>query len=118
MTDDNSRLKGKHVAGMGAAVCAVCCAGPVLALLGIAGAGAGATLATFAFAGIAFAAVVLAATLGAIWLRRRSARVETCESSGSSCATGHETSCGCGSASDPEPEVVATSISTRASQRQ
>jgi cobalamin biosynthesis protein CobD/CbiB len=57
--------------GGGAAACAVCCAPPVLALVGIAGAGTVATLATLALAGLVFAVVVAAASVFAFVLRKR-----------------------------------------------
>lgn len=68
----SKKLKDRHLYGAGAAACAVCCAPPLLALLGIAGAGLAATLATVAFAGGAFGVVVLAATFLSVWARRRS----------------------------------------------
>ena len=49
-------LKNRHLYGAGAAACAVCCAAPILAVLGIAGAAA--TIATFVFAGAVFDLVV------------------------------------------------------------
>lgn len=58
----------------GAAACAVCCAPPVLALLGIAGTGAVATAATLAFAGLTFALVVAALAVVAFVVRRRRGR--------------------------------------------
>jgi len=71
-------LRERHLWGAGAAACAVCCAAPVLALLGIAGAGLAATVATIAFAGLVFGLVVAAATLGAIVLKRRRDAGATC----------------------------------------
>jgi hypothetical protein len=70
------KIKDRHLFGAGAAACAVCCAPPLLALLGIAGAGLVATVATLVFAGVAFGAVVLAGSILAVWARRRS-RAET-----------------------------------------
>jgi uncharacterized protein (DUF58 family) len=64
-------LEDRHLLGAGAAACIVCCAPPILALLGIAGAGAVASIATVVLAGAAFAAVVMAASLLALWARRR-----------------------------------------------
>ncbi|UMG92226.1 hypothetical protein [Nocardioides sp. TF02-7] len=72
----NRKLKDRHLLGAGAAACVICCAPPLLALLGIAGAGLAATLATAVFAGLTFAAVVLAATLLGVWARRRSQGTE------------------------------------------
>ena len=66
----SAKIKDRHHFGVGAAACAVCCAPPLLALLGIAGAGLAATIATVAFAGLAFGAVVLASLL-TVWARRR-----------------------------------------------
>ena len=62
-------LKDRHLFGVGAAACAVCCAAPVLTLLGVAGAAA--TLATFAFAGLVFGLVVGAGALAAALVHRR-----------------------------------------------
>lgn len=62
-------LKDRHFVGVGAAVCAVCCAGLLLALLGIAGAAA--TVAAFVFAGAVFAAAADAGALVAMWRHRR-----------------------------------------------
>jgi hypothetical protein len=64
-------LRDQHLWGAGAAACAVCCAPPLLALLGIAGAGVAATVATVAFAGLVFGAVVGLAALGAAVIKRR-----------------------------------------------
>lgn len=65
----NLSLKDRHLFGAGAAACAVCCAAPLLTLLGVAGAAA--TLATFVFAGVVFGLVVAAGALFAVWNRRR-----------------------------------------------
>lgn len=72
-------LKDRHLAGVGAAACAVCCAAPLVGLLGLAGAAA--TAFTLAFAGLAFALVVAALTVGATVLRRRSAQRHPCPQS-------------------------------------
>ena len=72
----SAKFKDRHLLGTGAAACAICCAPPLLALAGIAGAGLVATVATFAFAGLAFGAVVLVASLLAVWARRRSTAAE------------------------------------------
>ena len=61
----------RYLIGGGAAACAVCCAPPVLALVGIAGAGTIATLATLAFAGLVFAAVVATLGVTAFVVRKR-----------------------------------------------
>lgn len=57
--------------GLGVAACAVCCAAPLIALLGITGGGLIATAATFAFAGSAFGLVVGAATVAGVVYQRR-----------------------------------------------
>lgn len=72
----NLSLKDRHLYGAGAAACAVCCAAPLLTLLGIGVAGTAATVATFAFAGIVFGLVVAAGALLAVWNQRR--RAESC----------------------------------------
>ena len=65
------KIKQRHLLGAGAAACAVCCAAPLLALLGLAGAGLAATIVTVAFAGLAFGAIVVAASVLTVWVRRR-----------------------------------------------
>lgn len=67
----NLSLKDRHLLGMGAAVCAVCCAVPLLTLLGVVGAAA-----TFVFAGVVFGLVVTAGALLAVWNQRRRRRPE------------------------------------------
>ena len=64
-----SWFKDRHLVGAGAAACAVCCAAPLLTVLGVAGAAA--TIATFVFAGIVFGLVVAVATVLAVWRQRR-----------------------------------------------
>jgi hypothetical protein len=64
-----SWFKDRHLVGAGAAACAVCCAAPLLTVLGVAGAAA--TIATFMFAGVVFGLVVAAATALAVWRQRR-----------------------------------------------
>jgi heme/copper-type cytochrome/quinol oxidase subunit 2 len=71
-----SQLKDRHLVGAGVAACAVCCAPPILAFLGIAGVAA--TIATFVFVGVAFGLVVGAAALFAVWHRRRQNRRQVC----------------------------------------
>lgn len=61
----------RYLIGGGAAACAVCCAPPVLAPIGIAGAGSVATVATFALAGLVLALVVAVASLIAFVLGKR-----------------------------------------------
>jgi hypothetical protein len=65
----SAELKDRHRYGAGAAACAVCCAPPILALIGLAGAGIAATVATVVLAGVAFGLVALAATLLGVWAR-------------------------------------------------
>lgn len=72
----NLTLKDRHLYGAGAAACAVCCAAPILTLLGIAGAAA--TVATFVFAGAVFGLVVAAAAAIAVWNQRRQRRRASC----------------------------------------
>ena len=69
-------VRDRHLFGAGAAACAVCCAAPLLTLLGIAGAAA--TVATVVFAGAVFGLVVAAGALLAVWSRRRQRRPESC----------------------------------------
>ena len=61
----------RYLIGGTAAACAVCCAPPVLALIGIAGAGAAATVATLLFAGLVFGLVVAVASVVAFVMRKR-----------------------------------------------
>lgn len=70
--------KDRLLLGAGAGACAVCCAGPLLASLGIAGVAA--TIGTFVFAGAAFALVVGVATLVVVLRRRRASRLSACGS--------------------------------------
>ncbi len=70
----NRSLKDRHVFGAGAAACAVCCAAPLLTLLGVGGAAA--TVAAFAFSGIVFGVVVAVGALFAVWNQRR--RTQPC----------------------------------------
>jgi hypothetical protein len=72
-----SRLRGGTAATVVAA-CAVCCAAPVMSLLGIALTGAAATAFTAAFAGLAFALVVASVTVAAVVVRRRRTARATC----------------------------------------
>jgi uncharacterized protein (DUF58 family) len=73
----NFSLKDRHLVGAGAAACAVCCAAPILTVLGIAGAAA--TVATFIFAGLVFGVVVASGAAFAVWnQRRRSAAESSC----------------------------------------
>ena len=71
------QLRGGLV-GAGVAACAVCCAAPLMALVGIGVTGAAATAVTAAFAGVVFAVVVAAATVAAVVLRRRRDRAGDC----------------------------------------
>lgn len=49
----------------------MCCAAPVLGLLGLTGAGLAATVATIVFAGVVFGVVVGLAAMGTVLLKRR-----------------------------------------------
>jgi hypothetical protein len=71
------RLRGGLV-GAGAAACAVCCAAPLLTLLGIGLTGAAATAFTVVLAGLAFGAVVATGTVAAVVVRRRQTRRSAC----------------------------------------
>jgi hypothetical protein len=71
------RLRGGLV-GAGAAACAVCCAAPLLTLIGVGVTGVAATALALTFAGLVFAAVVAVATIAAIVVRRRQARRSAC----------------------------------------
>ena len=62
-------LRDRHLAGAGAAACALCCAAPLLAVLGVAGVAA--TIATFVFAGVVFGLVIAVATVLAVKRQRR-----------------------------------------------
>lgn len=75
------KLKDRHLFGAGAAACAICCAPPLLAILGIAGAGLAATIATVAFAGLSFGLVVVVGSFLALWGRRRP-RADACATDG------------------------------------
>ena len=55
--------KNRHLYGTAGAACAICCAAPLLTLLGIAGAAPAA--ATFVFAGAVFATVVAVGAVSA-----------------------------------------------------
>jgi hypothetical protein len=70
-------FRNRHLVGAGAAACAVCCAAPVLGLLGIASVGAAATMATFVFAGSVFALVVAIAAVAGLLIRRRTTQTAT-----------------------------------------
>lgn len=60
----------------GAAACAVCCAAPLLTVLGVAGSAA--TLVTFALAGVVFGIAVSVSVLFAVWARRRQTMRRAC----------------------------------------
>lgn len=72
----NLSLKDCHLFGTVAAACAVCCAAPLLTLLGVVGAAA--TVATFVFVGVVFGLVVAAGAFLAVWNQRRQRRGEAC----------------------------------------
>lgn len=61
------------IVGVGAAACAVCCAGPILGFLAAIGIGAAAGFALFGLIGLAIAAAV-----GVVLSRRRQRRRTTC----------------------------------------
>ena len=65
--------RDRHTVAAGAAACAVCCAAPVLGLLGIGLGGAAATAFAAAFAGTVFALVVGVVSAAVFW-RQRSRR--------------------------------------------
>ena len=69
-------IRDRHLYGMGAAACAVCCAAPIVGVLGLAGAAA--TAVTIAFAGLAFALVVAGTGLVLTLMRRRTERAQPC----------------------------------------
>ena len=71
-----SGLRDRHLVGGAAAACAVCCAGPIIGFLGVAGLAA--TAVTLAFAGVVFAVVVALATVAALVVRRSRARRVAC----------------------------------------
>lgn len=61
------------IVGVGAAACAVCCAGPILGFLAAIGIGAAAGFALLGLVGL-----VIAATVGIVLGRRRQGRRTTC----------------------------------------
>lgn len=71
----NVSFKDRHLFGAGAAACAVCCAAPILTVLGIAGAAA--TIATLVFAGLVFGVVVAGGAAFAVWNQRRRRAAES-----------------------------------------
>ena len=81
------RFRGRLV-GAGAAACALCCAAPLLTLLGIGVTGAAATALTLTFAGLVFAVVVAFATIAAVAVRRRQAGQSVCGDATAGEATG------------------------------
>jgi mercuric ion transport protein len=76
MTDDSRR--GLGILGLGAAACAVCCAGPILAFLG--GLGLAGLAGTFLLGAIGLIGVAIAA-VGYIALRRAGTTREMSEAS-------------------------------------
>lgn len=68
---EQSQPSKRYVIGAGAAACAACCAAPLLALLGVAVGGLVAVVAALAFAGGAFALVVLAGAGLVLWRQRQ-----------------------------------------------
>ena len=73
-------IKDRHLYGVGAAPCAVCCAAPIVGVLGLAGAAAAAV--SFAFAGLAFPLVVAGTGLVLTLARRRTERTQHCSPDG------------------------------------
>lgn len=69
-------LKDRHLYGVAAAACAVCCAAPLVGVLSLAGAAA--TAVTFAVAGLAFAVVVAGTGLVLTLARRRAESTQHC----------------------------------------
>ena len=69
-------IKDRHLYGVGAAACAVCCAAPIVGVLGLAGAAA--TAIAFAVAGLIFAVVVAGTGLVLTLMRRRTERAQHC----------------------------------------
>jgi hypothetical protein len=80
-TPTSPKVRGGLV-GAGAAACAVCCAAPLMTLLGIGLTGAAATAFTLAFAGVVFGVVVAVATVAAVLYRRRQAQRSACAPAG------------------------------------
>jgi hypothetical protein len=92
-TDPNTTNSGQRkvrggLVGAGAAACAVCCAAPLMTLMGIGLTGAAATAFTLAFAGIVFGVVVALATVAAVLYRRRQAQRSACAAPGDHDSTG------------------------------
>jgi hypothetical protein len=71
-----SGLRDRNVIGGAVAASAVCCAAPIIGILGLAGFAA--TAVTLAFAGVVFAVVVGLAAIGAVLARRSRARHTGC----------------------------------------
>ena len=69
----SGRKHGDAVVGVGAAACAVCCAGPILGVLAAIGIGTAFGFALFGFVGIA-----IAAGIGLVLYRVRQSRVTAC----------------------------------------
>ncbi|WP_330473433.1 hypothetical protein [Terrabacter sp. C0L_2] len=69
-------LKDRHVDGVGAAACTLCCAAPLVAMLGLAGAAA--TAVAFTLAGLTFAIVVAGTGIALTLARRRAERAQHC----------------------------------------
>jgi hypothetical protein len=81
------RIRG-GTAGAVVAACAVCCAAPVLTLLGVALTGAAAAAFAAVFAGLVFGLVVAVATVAAVVVRRRRTRLDACSVNAAPGATG------------------------------
>lgn len=64
---------GATIVGVGAAACAVCCAGPILGFLAAVGLGTVVGFALFGLVGLSVAVIV-----GVVFLRRRQRRATAC----------------------------------------
>jgi hypothetical protein len=69
----SAKRDGAAIVGIGAAACAVCCAGPILGFLAAIGLGTAAVFALFGVAG-----VVIALAIGVVLYVRRRRRAPTC----------------------------------------
>ena len=69
----SAKRDGAALVGVGAAACAVCCAGPILGFLAAIGLGTAAGFALFGAIGL-----VIALAVGLVWYLRRRRRRSTC----------------------------------------
>jgi hypothetical protein len=72
----SNKKDGATIVGVGAAACAVCCAGPILGFLAAVGLGTIVGFALFGLVGLAVAVIV-----GLVALRRRQRRATSCTAS-------------------------------------